>query len=120
MASLVSLLLLLQLVTEMQTEFTGNQQAVNIFKRPQQILSLVHNALATEQPSNSGAKPVFRRGLGLDQLRVVPDEIQEELSEHEGDSDDEEGGAGEDQAVPNDITSTAVTLLLALLEGRLK
>jgi hypothetical protein len=115
-----SSLLLVQLVLQMQDEFTGKQQSVNIFKDPQQILSLIHNALESESSKTSGASSTGK-DTGLAQLRIVPEEVEEEGtgSGDEGDSDDEIEEGIQGRSIPNDLAITSVTLLLALLEGKL-
>jgi len=84
--------------------------------QPQHILSFIAHAI---DPSNTpGPKKKEKAdqkgsaGLRLDDLRIVETDSDDEGDplRLEDDSDDEDG--------PEDLTSTAVNLLLAVLEGR--
>ena len=56
--------------------------------------------------------------MSLSDLRIVDDDQKGEEEEvrdgDDGDSDDEENG---DEGLPTDMATTAITLLLAILEG---
>ncbi len=55
-----------------------------------------------------------RQGLTLEDLRIVTDEDEDMHDEDDdGDSDDEEGGMDSEE----EMTSTALNLLLSVLEG---
>ena len=79
----------------------------------------IKHALEDTQMSRKPQMPVRRpkrAGLGLDDLRIVPDSDDEgEIGS--GDSDDEDESSA--NTAPDDITVTTLNLLLALLEGKL-
>ena len=96
----------------------SDDDASNVLKKPEHILSFVKHAL--ENPSqtdrSSTKKSSSNAGLRMDDLRIVEDQ-SDELDE--GDSDDEDPNASNEETV-DDITTTAVKLLLAVLEGARK
>lgn len=103
----------LQLVLRMVDEF-GSE----LLDQPRQIVAFIAHALPAdavqkqEAPIQVAAKP----GLGLDDLHIVDPE--QNGAENEEDEEDDEAllpGSGVDE-----ITMTALTLLLAVLEGELK
>jgi hypothetical protein len=94
----------------------------NILNKPEHILSFIKHALqndATLQDSTlkrTSQKPGTRQGLTMDDLRIVPQDKQDDDMGTGGDSDDETPES--EQAQPNDeMTITALDLLLSLLEG---
>lgn len=113
-------LLYLQLVVQIQIQLFTGDSSVGILRKPDHILSFIKHALDSALGQNE-KQAVHRRqehkGLGLEDLRIVEDEQDHEDSAGE-DSDDENGetadGGGDD-----DMTSTAVNLLLSVLEGQL-
>jgi len=112
-------LLYLQLIMQIQAQLTDASPSTNILKKPEHILMFVKHALEDAQvsgkPKRSPRRP-NRTGLGLDDLRIVPDSVgQDEIGS--GDSDDEDEGSP--NAAPDEITVTTLNLLLALLEGEL-
>ncbi len=98
----------------MQKEISDDN-ASNVLKKPEHILSFIKHALEHPgQPQQGGAKrSPSDAGLRMEDLRIVEDE-PDELDG--GDSDDEDPDAGNEETV-DDMTSTAVKLLLAVLEG---
>lgn len=101
----------------MQTQMSSSDTS-NILKKPEHILSFIKHALENPRQaehSASSRKPTSNTGLRMEDLRIVPEEEPDELEE-EGDSDDEDEG-GELEHAPDDMTSTAVKLLLAVLDG---
>ena len=107
----------LQLVVQIQTQLSGGDSSVNLLKEPDQILSFIKHALETSQ--KQGDEPATKRsqprdGLALEDLRIVEGGEEEQMDG--GDSDDEDDG--DNNAVNGeDMTSTAVNLLLSVLEG---
>ena len=106
----------------MQPE-TGGDSSFNILQKPDQILAFVKHALDSareKQTSRPPATPVRapkRQGLGLADLRIVGDEDEDMLDDDsDDDSDDEEGGMDSEE----EMTSTALNLLLSVLEGDLQ
>ena len=112
-------LLYLQLIVQIQAQLADASSSTNILKKPEHILMFIKHALEDAQmskkPQTSVRKPK-RTGLGLDDLRIVPDPDNEDGIDS-GDSDDEDEGSVD--AVPDEITITTLNLLLALLEGKL-
>ncbi|KAH7916099.1 hypothetical protein BJ138DRAFT_1122026 [Hygrophoropsis aurantiaca] len=112
-------LLYLQLIMQMQTRLAGSDSASNILSKPEHILSFVKHALesANAAETNTGAQRQKKSGSGLrmEDLRIVPEE--EETVSEGGDSDDEEAGAEGTSATDDDMTETAISLLLATLEA---
>ena len=112
-------LLYLQLIIQIQAQLADASSSTNILKKPDHILMFVKHALEDTQLSRKPQMPVRRpkrSGLGLDDLRIVPDSDGEDEIDS-GDSDDEDEGST--KTVPDEITVTTLNLLLALLEGGL-
>ena len=110
-------LLYLQLIIQIQAQLTDASPSTNILKKPEHILMFVKHALEDSQMSREPKRPARRpkrTGLGLDDLRIVPDSGDEDEI-GSGDSDDEDEGSL--NAAPDEITVTTLNLLLALLEG---
>ncbi|KAI9069217.1 hypothetical protein FKP32DRAFT_1682994 [Trametes sanguinea] len=111
-------LLYLQLVLQMQKELSESDTS-NVLKKPEHILSFIKHALESpRQPEkSSGQKSASAAGLRMEDLRIVEEEEEEDIDAfEEGDSDDEEEG-GDQEHGPDDMTSTAVKLLLSVLEA---
>ncbi|KAI0824765.1 hypothetical protein BC628DRAFT_1419872 [Trametes gibbosa] len=108
-----------RLVLQMQKQLSMDNTS-NVLKRPEHILSFIKHAL--ENPSraelpSTGRKPIGKAGLNLNDLRIVPEEEEEAYEEaEEGDSDDENGEDSQEHG-SDDMTSTAVKLLLSVLEA---
>ena len=112
-------LLYLQLVMQIQAQLTDASPSTNILKKPEHILMFVKHALEDAQmsgvPKSPGGRPK-RAGLGLDDLRIVPDSGDEdEIGSRDSDDEDEDSV----NVAPDEITVTTLNLLLALLEGEL-
>ena len=106
-------LLYLQLVLQMQK--LSAHDASGVLKTPEHILTFIKHALESPRSTHIPTKQATPSAqLSMDNLRIVP---LEEDEVEDGDSDDEEEGGNSEQSV-EDITSTALKLLLAVLEGR--
>ncbi len=111
-------LLYLQLVLQMQTQLSSSDTS-GVLKKPEHILSFIKHALENPRQAEHPAstmKPTSNTGLRMEDLRIVPEEESDEFDE-ERDSDDEDED-GEQEHGPDDMTSTAVKLLLAVLDGK--
>jgi hypothetical protein len=110
-----SALLYLQLVMQMQTKLADRNESSNILQKPEYILSFVKHVLDsattpasdTRPPRDNRPEDVFR----LDNAATQP--AGDTLC-CESDSDDED-----DVKLPldDDMTETAINLLLSVLEG---
>ncbi|OJT09025.1 hypothetical protein TRAPUB_50 [Trametes pubescens] len=110
-------LLYLQLVLQMQTQLSSSDTS-GVLKKPEHILSFIKHALENPRQAEHPAstmKPTSNTGLRMEDLRIVPEEESDEFDE-ERDSDDEDED-GEQEHGPDDMTSTAVKLLLAVLDA---
>ena len=95
----------------------------NILSKPEHILSFIKHALQNDMlqdtvPEQMSTGPSPHKGLTLDDLRIVPEEEQHDDADMEGDSDDEERGLPGARA-NDEMTITALNLLLSILEGTL-
>lgn len=110
-------LLYLQLIIQIQSKLADTTSSSNILKKPEHILLFIKHSLesgsSTETPKKSDEVRAKRHGLGLDDLRIVPE--QEDTLDSE-DSDDEIPD-DEDAAPDEEMTVTTINLLLAILEG---
>ncbi|KAI0677089.1 hypothetical protein C8Q78DRAFT_959916 [Trametes maxima] len=108
-------LLYLQLVLQMQKQLSSDDTS-GVLKHPEHILSFIKHALenpkSSEHPSSKQAAP--SAGLRIEDLRIVEEE--EDLEYQDVDSDDEDG-EGDEGHGPDDMTSTAIKLLLSVLEA---
>ncbi|KAI1789539.1 hypothetical protein LXA43DRAFT_1075305 [Ganoderma leucocontextum] len=108
-------LLYLQLVLQMQQQLSSDD-SLGVFKKPEHILSFIKQVLEPRQSESSQMRTRQAVGLRMEDLRIVPEEPEDELED--GDSDDEEEGAeGVTEQPGNDMRSTAVKLLLSVLEA---
>ena len=95
----------------------------NLLSKPEHILSFIKHALQNDTTQNTAPKraskgPRPQQGLTVEDLRIVPEEEQSDDADMEHDSDDETPGF--QGARPNDeMTITALNLLLSILEGSL-
>jgi nicotinic acid mononucleotide adenylyltransferase len=105
-------LLFLQLIVQMQNKLSDDSSS-NILNNTDHILSFVKHALEStpsrEQAAVSEAKAHSYSGKTLETLRI----IEESKDEIGADSDDEE----EEDWAGTEMTTTAVNLLLAILES---
>jgi hypothetical protein len=89
-----------------------------VLAQPEKILSFILHVLEVNEPqSYPNTKAKTSGGLRMEDLRIVEDEEDVDNPAISGaDSDDED----EEQAdLPSDLTSTALNLLLSILEGML-
>lgn len=108
-------LLYLQLIVQMQAQLSDNNPSANILSKPEHILSFVKQILETSHtavPDGQASDERESDGLGLRDLRIVP-ERDELLTD--GDSDDED--ADDNTFADDEIAVTAINLLLSLLES---
>lgn len=118
--SICRTLLYLQIIIQIQTQLSGSDASSNILSKPEHILSFVKHALdAANAPapevdaSSPGRHPRNSSGLRMEDLRLVP---EDEVVSDEGDSDDDTPGE-ELISADDEMTETAINLLLSLLEG---
>ncbi|THH29131.1 hypothetical protein EUX98_g5057 [Antrodiella citrinella] len=114
-------LLYLQIVMEMQTQLSGDDSPTNILKTPTHILSFVKHALDTTgsvQPAPVDTKSRHRKnGLGLEDLRIVEEDNDINDGGDDADSDDEDAPETANPLKYDDMTATALNLLLSILEA---
>ena len=95
---------------------------VQILCRPSRNCALRHRRRGRKGRNEISEVKATKVGIGLNDLRIVDDEIEEEElpDEEEGDSDDEvEAPDAKPKLPPDDeMTSTALNLLLSILEGQ--
>lgn len=101
----------LQLVLKMVEEF-----GADILQEPTQIIAFVAHALDARVDSKPSMEAYQTKsptsGIGLNDLKIVVDEEEEQVRDEE----DENAGLG---LGPDEMILTALTLLLAVLEGKL-
>ncbi|KAF8915866.1 hypothetical protein CPB85DRAFT_1217291 [Mucidula mucida] len=101
-------LLYLQLVMQMQTQLEGGLLGL---KDPGHVLGFVKHALEDANRAKEPIKRADRSKTGLNVFKITPDQV---------DSDDEEGDSDDDMPDSeryDEMTETAVNLLLAILEA---
>jgi hypothetical protein len=109
-------MLYLQVIMQMQTHLTEKAGSSNILSKPEHILSFVRHALTsvtTQHSINEGAQHEAADSLMIKDLRIVPE--KDSLSG--GDDSDDEDTHTSGISIEDEMTSTAVDLLLAVLEG---
>ena len=95
----------------------------NILSKPEHVLTFIKHALQSDTaqgkaPRQASVDPSSRQGLTMGDLRIVSEVDPDEDNDTEADSDDETPGL--QGARPNDeMTITALNLLLSILEGSL-
>ena len=96
----------------------------NVLSKPEHVLTFIKHALQGDTGQDTAFKqasvnPSSRQGLTMNDLRIVPEKDADEDTDTEGDSDDETSSLqGAQGAQPNDeMTITALNLLLSILEG---
>ncbi|KAH9894464.1 hypothetical protein C8Q73DRAFT_518427 [Cubamyces lactineus] len=112
----VKTLLYLQLVLQIQKQLTTDD-ASSVLKKPEHILTFVKHALENPRQSvrPSAGQSNSATGLRMEDLRIVSDEESvTDDEDEEGDSDDEDG---DQEHGSDDMTTTAVKLLLSVLEA---
>lgn len=105
---------------QMQNQLSSAESGFDILKKPGHLLSFVKHALETavQKPAErtTSAKPKAENGLKLEDLRIV--DVEEDDEENvEGDSDDEDEPSAPREGSDEEMTSTALNLLLSILEG---
>lgn len=106
---------------QIQNQLSSGDSAFNILKKPDHILSFIKHALqtATQKPAETRKTPVPKilAGLKLEDLRIVDAEDGDNDEIVEGDSDDEDEPSAPREGSDEEMTSTALNLLLAVMEG---
>ncbi|GJE84525.1 RTP1-C1 domain-containing protein [Phanerochaete sordida] len=115
-------LLFLQLIVQIQNQLSSGDSAFDILKKPDHILSFIKHALQTatqdkKPPAKRETTTVKQTGLKLADLRIVDVEEVSDDETVEGDSDDEDEPSGPREGSDEDMTSTALNLLLAVMEA---
>ncbi|KDQ64472.1 hypothetical protein JAAARDRAFT_116363 [Jaapia argillacea MUCL 33604] len=105
-------LLYLQLILQMQSHLSSGISS-NILGKPEQALPFVKHALETAVLTTAAPQATNRQrvGLRMEDLRIVA-----EMDDQADDSDDEETGSGA-PLQDDEMTVTALNLLLAILES---
>ncbi|KAH9166708.1 hypothetical protein EDB89DRAFT_2001872 [Lactarius sanguifluus] len=115
-------LLFLQLIVQVQTQMSKDgPSSSNILSKPDHVFSFIKHALQSDttlqspEPKTGPKKPSVHQWMTMNDLRIVPKEEQEDDSDM-GDSDDET--PNQEGAQPNsEMTTTALNLLLSVLEA---
>jgi hypothetical protein len=109
----------------MQTHMAEGPSSINILKKPGHILSFIKHVFDTTQgsllPANK-TRSTTQGGLGIADLRIVDEDNSDDELFIDGDSDDEDDGditSAEILPPDDEMTTTAINLLLSILEGRL-
>lgn len=106
---------------QIQSQLSSDDSSMNILKKPGHILTFIKHALetATAAPVATSAmrQPKLKSsGVRMEDLRIVE---EEEPEIEEADSDNEAEAASDVESGEDDMTATAVNLLLSILEGKL-
>ena len=113
----------LQLILQMQEHFGDATSTMSVLKRPEHVLSFIKHALGDSQPNFADRlNPVVQRsqrGMKKGDLKIVSHEENiEEEDLLEGEDSDDEDAPGLDGVQKSDqMTVTAINLLLSILEG---
>ncbi|EKM59775.1 uncharacterized protein PHACADRAFT_114971 [Phanerochaete carnosa HHB-10118-sp] len=115
-------LLFLQLIVQIQNQLSSGDSALGILKRPDHVLSFIKHALQTAAQRSSKVDETFasrrQTGLKLEDLHIVDvDEDDSNGEILEADSDDEDEPSIQREGSDEEITSTALNLLLAVMEA---
>lgn len=103
-------LLYLQIIVQMQDQISGDSSPQSILKKPELVLQFIKHVL---EPSSTVLRSNSGQNLGLADLRIIP----EDEPSVSGDSDsDDERPEKTDSNPDEDMTETAISLLLATLE----
>ncbi|KAI6003949.1 hypothetical protein EDD15DRAFT_2457498 [Pisolithus albus] len=103
-------LLYLQIIVQMQDQISGDSSPQSILKKPELVLQFIKHVL---EPSSTVLRFNSGQNLGLADLRIIP----EDEPSVSGDSDsDDERPEKTDSNPDEDMTETAISLLLATLE----
>ena len=119
---LIRTLLFLQLIVQVQTQMSKDgPSSSNILSKPEHVFSFIKHALQSDTAQRPESKTdskrlKVRQGMTMNDLRIVPREVQDEDLDMGGDSDDET--PSQEGAQPDDeMTIAALNLLLSVLEG---
>jgi hypothetical protein len=100
-----------------------NTSSNNILSKPEHVLTFIKHALQSDTvqdtvPKQASVDPSSRQGLTMNDLRIVSQDDPDEDNDIDADSDDEaqdlQGAQSNDE-----MTITALNLLLSVLEGSL-
>lgn len=98
-----------------------SDSSLDILKKPDHILSFIKHALQTSQQQAlskyAHSEPATDAGPKLGDLRIVDADEDDEDDILEGDSDDEDEPSVPREGTDEEMTSTALSLLLSVLEG---
>lgn len=116
-------LLFLQLIVQVQTQMSKDgPSSSNILSKPEHVFSFIKHALQSDstlrspEPKTGPKRLSVRQGITMNDLRIIPREEQDEDLDIGGDSDDETPNQ-EGTQPENEMTITALNLLLSVLEG---
>jgi hypothetical protein len=119
MNDIASTLLFLQLIIQIQDQLSGENRSLNVFEKPEHVLSFVKHVLDSVNATPLEPKPQrddrAKTCLTLDDLRFVP-EHDDDLSDG-SDPEDETSNAA--LTPDDDMTETSINLVLSILEGTL-
>jgi hypothetical protein len=96
----------------MQSQNGPTPQAM---RNPSYALAFVHHALEPPRPRINPSDQAKSRTLSLGDLRIVP----ETRGEDSDDEDSEDNASDDGQPLDEEMTTTAIQLLLSVLEGAL-
>ena len=98
---------------KLQSDADSNESSLNILKQSEQLLGFIKHVLESAKQRHTATQAQSTRehkhGLGMSDLRIVD---PEDGVDEGGDSDDEDEVDADEE-----LTSTALNLLLAVLEG---
>ena len=94
----------------------SSDDSLSILKKPEYILSFIKQVLEPQRIESSRAKAREDAGLRMEDLRIVPEEPEDELRGRDSD-DEEENAEGVPDQPRDEMKSIAVKLLLSVLEG---
>jgi hypothetical protein len=105
-----STLLYLQLIVQLQAQIPPGSEKSDILKKPERLLIFIKGALeaAFSKAQSQQSRRPEARPLGLHHLHIVDEPVARDSE----DSDDEDESTGDEE-----IASTAIDLLLSILES---
>ncbi|KAI0772085.1 hypothetical protein BD413DRAFT_52804 [Trametes elegans] len=112
----LKILLYLQLVLQAQKQLSTDHTS-SVLRKPEHILTFIKHSLesSTQSSPSPAKKPKSTTGLRMEDLRIVEDNKDD--SDLEGGDSDDEDEVGDQTRGSDDMTSTAVKLLLSVLEA---
>jgi hypothetical protein len=117
-------LLFLQLIVQVQSRMSRDDTSSNnILSKPEHVLTFIKHALQSDTvqdtpPKQASVDPSSHQGLTKKDLLIVSEDDPDEDNDSESDSDDETPGL-EGAGRSDEMTITALNLLLSVLEGSL-